>query len=587
MRSKKQAALPVESSWRMVEGGENDSFDTSIVQDPYEDDPIISSGPSQISSSSQGLSDASQDSISNIAYRADDERLITRVPFQPSLASARHASADKEKTPVQELLYPTLDAESPSHSSAHSSRTVRPPAEGPQQPIRRRAYNGQTTNLNPQMRSAAARQRPEGYEPDVPGQRQRPTPSERFTSAAPEALFDIVAWCLSILGMALQYAKWPLALLLAVYITVGTGMIFKNMVTESISTTLSPLCRIPGASFVDLPFCPKFPPGPDDGTQVEFDGLMAAQSNFEKVLEDSAAGVSLPMEMKRSEASVRDLRTMVKFSELPNRIELVGEFDQYIETIRQTADDLQIFNTHVGSAVDSVISINRWTSRFIDSVAASREANDNLLVRWSGWLWTPFQPVVFDEQFLLEKYVEHTALVSDKIAGLILEAQAALRQLRQAEGHLQLIHEHVQRGRNEASAEHAEVLWTLWTLVGGNNRRLHNLGAQLQLLRQIELQRGAAVAQLVGLVHDLGDIQSKLSDLRDRVAAPELTGVGGGSGSGRGGRGGGTPLVVHIETINAGVERLEAARSRIRAEENERLQQALVRARGESRMIEG
>lgn len=327
---------------------------------------------------------------------------------------------------------------------------------------------------------------------------------------------------------------------------------------------------------IDLPFCPKLAPEPVNRAQVEFDGLMSAQSDFEKVLEDSAAGVSLPMEMKQSEASVRDLRTMVKFSDLPNRIELVGEFDQYIDTIRQVADDLQIFNTHVGSAVDSVISINRWTSRFIDSVAASREANDNLVSRWGGWLFSPFQPVIFDERFLLDKYVEHTALVSDKIAGLILEAQAALGQLRRAENHLQQINEHVVASSNAARAEKSEILWTLWTLVGSNNRRLHNLSAQLGLLRQIEAQRGTAVAQLVGLVHDLGDIQAKLSDLRDRVAAPELLADRAD-----------IPLIVHIETINAGVERLEAARGRIRAEEDERLQQALVRARGENRLIEG
>ena len=46
---------------------------------------------------------------------------------------------------------------------------------------------------------------------------------------------------------------------------------------------------------------------------------------------------------------------------------------------------------------------------------------------------------------------------------------------------------------------------------------------------------------------------------------------------------------VRIVTLllEVSVDRLEAARSRIRAEENDRIQQALVRARGETRMIEG
>jgi hypothetical protein len=49
---------------------------------------------------------------------------------------------------------------------------------------------------------------------------------------------------------------------------------------------------------------------------VEFDQLMTVQSKFEEVLEESAGGVSLPMDMKRGEASIRDLRQLVRYSQL-------------------------------------------------------------------------------------------------------------------------------------------------------------------------------------------------------------------------------------------------------------------------------
>jgi len=190
---------------------------------------------------------------------------------------------------------------------------------------------------------------------------------------------------------------------------------------------------------------------------------------------------------------------------------------------------------------------------------------------------------------LLDKYIEHTSMVSDKIATLILEAQANLRLLAQAENNLGTIKEHVVRSEQDVHQEKDSVLWTLWTVVGANRPQLNRLNSQLDLLRQVERQRTSAVAQLVTLVHDLGDIQTKLSDLRDRVAAPEvvedglpeLGGMGGGRGVGR------VPLSVHIETINAGVDRLEGARSRIRAEENERLQRALARARDDDHLIDG
>ena len=186
---KKQTELPVESSWRMVEGGENDSFDTSIVHDTYEDDLILSSGPSQPSqpsqpsSASQGFSDGSQDSISHYTNRADDDRLITRVPFQPSLANTRRAST--ESTPVPQFRWPRVDV-SPTHSVVHS-RTVRRVVESPQPPTRRRGYQGQASSPQKQS-STAARRFQDEYDEDEPSARrpQRPTPSQRFSNAAPD-----------------------------------------------------------------------------------------------------------------------------------------------------------------------------------------------------------------------------------------------------------------------------------------------------------------------------------------------------------------------------------------------------------------
>ncbi|KAI1855640.1 hypothetical protein JX266_000505 [Neoarthrinium moseri] len=573
----RHARLPVESSWRMVEGSENDSFDTSIVQEPYDDDIVISSGPSQGTISSQDFSIGSQDSIRDFATNADEDQVILRSPFQPSLASTRHASVDKELTPVPEFYMPKVEIDSPRRSN-RSSRTIWPHMEEPQG-VRRRGFYQQTSDTSPQKRQYTGYERLRRYDSNDSAQGRPPSSWERFSTAVPDALFETAAWSFSVLGMALRYAKWPLALVLAVYMTIGAGMIAKNMITDSISTSLSPLCRIPGASLLDLPFCPDLPPvpGKNGSRPVEFDELMNVQSDFEKVLESSASGVSLPMEMKRSEAAVRDLRTVIKFAkDLPAREELLYEFDGYINSMRDISNDLLTFNTHVGSAVDSVISINRWTSRYIDSISMAQAAHDNVLSRWTDWIFSPFQPAVFDERMLLDKYVEHTALVSDKIANLIVEAQGVLRLLTQAENHLQLINEHVVRSGNDVKDKQSEVFWTLWTLVGANTRRLHNLRAQLSLLRQVESQRTSAVQQLVGLVHDLGDIQGKLSDLRDRVAAPELLADQAS-----------IPLSVHIETINAGVERLETARSRIRAEENDRIQQALARARDDDRLIDG
>ncbi|KAL0935289.1 uncharacterized protein CTRU02_209880 [Colletotrichum truncatum] len=585
MPSRREQELPVESSWRLVEGGENDSFDTSILPDFDEEDGILSTDPSQLPSQSFSIggSQESHHSVQDFMNKADDERVILRSPFQPTV---RH---DLNRTPDPEFYMPSVHmssapGSSPRQNSVKSSRTIRANEDVyQQQDVRRRAIRQASTGSPIKTRRGDSRRGQGHYEGSVT---QPKAISERVSESLPNALFNILAWVLNVIGMALAYLQKPLALCLAVWLFFGASIMLQNMVTKSISTSLSPLCRIPGVAYLDIPFCPS-PNPPTSGAKdtgssnVEFDDLMNVQSQFEQVLERSADGVSLPMEMKRSESSIRDLRTMVRYSELPQRDELVYEFNEYIDTARLTAADLQKFNVHVGSAVDSVISINRWTSRYLDTLSTADNTDVSLVSQWTNWLFYPFTPTVtpFSERTLLDKYIEHTALVSDRIAGLIVEAQGVLLLLSKAEENLNQIYELVTRSSNSIKSRRDEVLWTIWTLVGANNKRLHNLNSQLSLLRQVDRQRITAVTQISALIVDLEKIQAGLGDLRDRVAAPELvrdspTAI---------------PLTVHIETIDRGVERLEEARQRIRAAENDRIREALTRGgtREDDKLIEG
>ncbi|EON98357.1 hypothetical protein UCRPA7_6167 [Phaeoacremonium minimum UCRPA7] len=570
-RPRKQE-LPVESSWRMVEG-EHDSFDTSIVpEDDDHDDIVLSSGPSQLSSGSQGANwsiGGSQDdsTIQDFISKAEDEQVILRSPFRPSVpvAATRHSPRDinRHRSPDPEFYMPTVAVESPRRASARSSRTIRP-GDGAVLRQRQIASNG-----NPTKRG----QKGWRHEVDEP-----PGIGERLSQSLPNALFEVLAWFFGVVGLAFRYAQKPLAIALAIYFCFGGLIIAQNMATKSIYASLSPLCRIPGASYLDLPFCSQMPGGStsESGKKpVEFDGLMDVQERFEEVLEKSAQGVSLPMEMKRSEAAIRDVRTMVRYSNLQGKEELVLEFDGFIDTARTASNNLQKFNTHVGSAVDSVISINRWTSRYLDGLVAAEKQSHGWLTDFTSWAFAPFQPAVFSERNLLDKYVEHTALVSDKIADLIIEAQAVLRELSKAEDHLGIIYDFVTRTQKSVQSRKDEILWTIWTLVGANNRHLHNLNSQLSLLRRVDSQRTDAVKQVSELIVELEKIQAGLDDLRDRVAEPELA------------RGkADMPLSVHIETIDRGVERLEEARSRIRAVENDRIRQVLSRGKDEERLID-
>ncbi|KAG5985417.1 hypothetical protein E4U55_002338 [Claviceps digitariae] len=590
-------SLPVdEGSWRIVEG-EHDSFDTTVLPSSLADDaddrliPLSSGQPSSglpSQPSAQGNLSVSQDSIRDFVKHQDDDQLILREPFRPSVVSSVSSRQQMDyRTPDPQFKMPLMEIDG-SRRISSSSRTIRSLGmstscddedEGylvrrrdPESPANRSYRRSRRKRISLNEAYPDQRRREEGGH----AASKWASLGGKVAALVPSAVLRILTLAGEIVFIALQFAKYPLGLFLALYLVFGGGIIVQNMATRSVYSAISPICRLPGLSLLNLPFCPPTStadfgdPNTHTGNSVEFDDLMGVQSKFEQVLEHSAEGVSLPLEMKRSELAVRDLRSLVRHSDIQARHELVLEFDGYIDTARRAASDLQKFNTHVGSAIDAVISINRWTSRYIDSLSTeSDEAGSSLLVEWTQWIFYPFQPAdhqIFSERIILDKYIEHTSLVSQRISSLILEAQAVLRLLTKAEDHLELIYDITSRTSASVSSRRGEILWSIWTLIGANSGRLQSLTQQLSLLQQVDAQRSTAVKQVSALILELESIQANLGDLRDRVVEPQLTSASSTY----------IPLSVHIETINRGVDRLQAARKRIRAAEDDRVRDTIA-----------
>lgn len=128
----------------------------------------------------------------------------------------------------------------------------------------------------------------------------------------------ILSHILDILGRSLKMLKWPISVAVAGLLLMALGYWLRSLFLSSLYSTVAPLCSIPGVTFLGLPFC-----GPTssryDGATAEFDQLMTVQDKFEDVLKETAVGVTLPIDMKRSEASIRDLRQLVRYSHLQSR----------------------------------------------------------------------------------------------------------------------------------------------------------------------------------------------------------------------------------------------------------------------------
>ncbi|OBT65565.1 hypothetical protein VE03_04996 [Pseudogymnoascus sp. 23342-1-I1] len=510
----------------------------------------------------------------------EEEYIIPRQDTEQDTKTTRRPKrATRSPDPV--FIMPSLDYSAvdgsweglPSRDSRSEGTRQRRKSSTPEKQAdsRRRSSRQAAQNGSPQKRSRLPDVRQlqrsaGGAEPDLLDRRAAPA------IAMFSYLFDI-------LGQSLRILKTPLSYALAVWLLLGLSIVMRNLVTNSIYSSLSPLCRIPGTSLLNLPFCPS---GGYDSTSgpsptAEFDQLISVQGKFEEVLDESAAGVSLPMDMKRGEASIRDLRQLVRYSQLHSKNELVLEFDGFIETARMASYDLQKFNSHIGRAVDNVLATTRWTTRVLEGIQirdASQGAINNFANSFANKILAPFQPVKFTESVLLDQYIKHTQIVEEEILKLIDEAQALLMVLNSLDDRLEVIHGIVTRDGHHAIAQREELLSELWTMVGGNRGKLSKTKRQLNLLTQVGVYRKSAYGHVSSTILKLQQIGSGLEDLRERVGSPELlrdrVDI---------------PLSVHIENIQRGVERLEEGRQSARKSENEHIAQTLERSRIEGTLI--
>ncbi|TVY55269.1 hypothetical protein LCER1_G003805 [Lachnellula cervina] len=502
-------------------------------------------------------------------------------------STPRRRARGANRSPEPELVMPSLDMDSLDGSWADTkSSGIRQSGNVSAQRLqesRRRTSRQGLINGSPEKRSRA---KPSFAHKTPPGATSsRPKPVRDNSNSAQNLLditidhtLNIMSWILDVFGRALRILKTPISYLLAVWLLFGFGLVLRNLVTTSIYASLSPICRIPGTSLLNLPFCPVHladnsngPPPP-----VEFDRLMTVQANFEKVLEESAGGASLPVDMKRGEASIRDLRQLVRYSQLHSKDELVLEFDGFIETARIASYDLQKFNSHVGRAVDNVISTTRWTARVLDGIEERDGSRGSINSFVNDKLLAPFQPTKFTEHILLDQYIQHTRSVEEEIYRLIDQAQALLMILNNLEDRLEVIHGVATREDVSAKAQKEEILSSLWAMLGGHRGKLNKMDRQLTLLQQVGIYRKTAYAHVSGTILRLQAMGAGLEDLRERVGGPEMF---------RDRRD--IPLSVHIENIQRGVERLEEQRMNYRKLENENLKQTLERGQSEGSLIDG
>lgn len=235
------------------------------------------------------------------------------------------------------------------------------------------------------------------------------------------------------------------------------------------------------------------------------------------------------------------------------------ELNAYIAKVGQVGGNLQTFYIHVGSTVDSVININRWTLRHINSLSMEPEVPS--LPPSVAWIVRPLNLFKSSEQAgndraLLDKYSEHINLVQDRLDKLIEEGKALSLLLHQGQAHLGAINDQAQRLSSAEQAKPKSFMSTIWAYIGSLVEEERNFDEQITLLKEVNVQYTNAISHLSSLIDELKDIRLYLGDLLQQNDEPSVAWGEEPRAQTQ------TTLSEQYEIINKALEKLEQARKR-------------------------
>ncbi|KAM0260827.1 hypothetical protein ACHAQJ_002594 [Trichoderma viride] len=554
--------IPAEGSWRLVDG-DNDSFDTSIIDTMVGDDfsppssAFTSSGLPTQQSFSQSLNDmsfGSQDSIRDFATFQDDEQVILRQPFRPTLPSSAATSMQRTSYPRPEVQLRMPLVEANNLVASEASRTAKADDDSEEGSV---VWSSDEHGI-PESHENWHEDEEREYAKLLKEQNESSL-NWHYSRSSSSSMSSFFQQLLQAFFLLCRYTAIPVAIVLAAYLFHSNGISLEVARDKIQSFSLDSLPEIPSVSNFQFGFSDAEKSRRSASSFIDFTNLMQVQSGFESVLGKSAHGLSMPLELKQSEMATRSLRSLLKENEIETREDFIMELNAYIEKVGQAGSDLQTFYIHIGSTVDSIININRWTLRHINSLSMEPEAPS--LPPIVAWVIRPlslFRPSekAGNDRALLDKYTEHVTLVQDRLDKLVDEGKALSLLLYQGQAHLGAINEQAQSLSSAGKAKLDSFLSTIWSYIGSLMEEERNFDEQIALLKEVDVQYANTISHLFSLIEELKDIQFYLGDLLKHNDEPSVVW---GEESGAHVQ---TTLSEQYEIIKHASEKLEQARKR-------------------------
>jgi len=235
---------------------------------------------------------------------------------------------------------------------------------------------------------------------------------------------------------------------------------------------------------------------------------------------------------------------------------------EFQKRANRAGDVLRTFNSRMDRTIDSIISTNVWTARKLEEIAREEEIENSrgaigAFISKSVALIEGLEPSI--EKAIKLQYLHNLSLVKNDIDDLIIEAEILVTNLNSLEDILWTMKKFGKQDVQDISKSKSKASKTIAAVFGLNWEDIKSLEDQNRMLVELLEQKDAALARVTGTLEHLKDISARLGDMKEIVAMPGWP------------QAQKVPLLVRINTIHRGLERLERGRGRTRQKKDQYL----------------